>query len=357
MRRIFAALFVALITVSAATAAYAACQDGKTSVCRIGNCPGTRECVGGHILGCEVDPACRNRNPTRRPVDYVAVNQVVPGQELGILLQGVGAGAARSALATPTGTSATFAVGSIAGPANGAHVIAFARSRQPQIMPASFTPGSDLIGLWLDNNLRFNMTFWILGGSFSNQQTLAQAAVTAVNNAYTTERSGIRIGWLTVNDATGNPKAASLLDRTAQSASDYTTAIGFAPGEINVYVIHSINGSTGMGVSFDGLPVTLLASGVLTFPQVLEHEIGHDFVLWHVDQSPGFNFENVMWPTVTAHFLTEGQNFRMNFHPSSQLNALGLRPGQPTFVCNEAATPECPANNRRLWPDGSLPPN
>ena len=184
MRRIFAALFVAFITVSTATAAYAACQDGKTSVCRIGNCPGTRECVGGHILGCEVDPACRNRNPTRPPVDYVAVNQVVPGQELGILLQGVGAGAARSVLATPTGTSATFAVGSIAGPATGAHVIAFARSRQPQITPASFTPASNLIGLWLDNNLRFNMTFWILGGSFSNQQTLAQAAVTAVKRVH-----------------------------------------------------------------------------------------------------------------------------------------------------------------------------
>jgi len=47
----------------------------------------------------------------------------------------------------------------------------------------------------------------------------------------------------------------------------------------------------------------------------------------------------------------------MHFHPSSQLNVLGLRPTQRVLVCDEPMTDECPANNRRLWIDGTLPPN
>jgi len=37
----------------------------------------------------------------------------------------------------------------------------------------------------------------------------------------------------------------------------------------------------------------------------------------------------------------------------------GARAAPPlrVLVCDEAMTDECPANNRRLWTDGSLPPN
>jgi hypothetical protein len=135
-------------------------------------------------------------------------------------------------------------------------------------------------------------------------------------------------------------------------------SIGFNEREINVYVIGTIPGiGTQAGSSFDGTPVILLGQDALTVPQVLEHEIGHAFVLWHVGGEPGFDLWNVMWNTVSGHWLTEGQIFRMHFHPSSQINAFGLRPGQPTFVCAIPETPDCPANSRRLWADNTLPPN
>ncbi len=192
-------------------------------------------------------------------------------------------------------------------------------------------------------------------GNFTTQQTNAAAAVLAVNNAYRVEKAGVRIAFATVIDATADPSVATLT--SASPIQSFQNEIGFNAGEINVYVMGTVLGNTTSGLQFGGTPVIYLGQNGLLFPQLLEHEIGHAFVLWHTAGLAGFNSENVMSPIVSAHFLTEGQIFRMHFHPSSQLNVLGLRPTQRVLVCGEPMTDECPANNRRLWTDGTLPPN
>jgi hypothetical protein len=290
--------------------------------------------------------------------DKIVVDFVVPGQEVGILYDGANAQGTfndRSVIVTASTTTTTAILRNIQTPAFGSSLVAFSRSRQPRLMPAPWTVNADLVYVPLQNNIRFNVTFWILAGPFTTQQTNAAAAVLAVNNAYTVEKAGVRIAFVTVNDATGNPGAAALMN--GGSMQQFQTGIGFNTGEVNVYVINNVDGSPMRGRNFDGTPVILLGQSALTFPQLLEHEIGHAFVLWHVDGLPGFNFENVMMSSIAAHFLTEGQIFRMHFHPSSQLNVINLRPGLATFVCGEPATNDCPANSRRLWQDGAMPPN
>ena len=334
--------------------AWAACLDGQLAPCSRNGCLGVRECVGGRFLGCEVPLQCPNLAIT----DKIQVDTVVPGTEVGVLYDGLDGQVPfndRSKVMTATSTTAVASFPNIQAPAFGNSVIAFAQSRQPRMWPAIWTTGSNTVAVPLDNNLRFNVTFWILAGNFTAQQTSAAAAVLAVNNAYTVEKAGVRIAFSTVIDATADPAAATLTSTSPMSS--FQSQIGFNPGEINVYVLGTVIGSPVAGVSFDGTPVILLGQNALSFPQLLEHEIGHAFVLWHTAGLPGFNFENVMWPTISAHYLTEGQIFRMHFHPSSQLNVLGLRPTQRVLVCGEPMTDECPANNRRLWTDGTLPPN
>jgi hypothetical protein len=293
------------------------------------------------------------------PDDKVLIRQVVPGMEVGILYDGIDAQGPfndRSAIvAASFANEATFILPGMPAPANGNSLTVFSRSRQPEVVPALWTANADTIDRALSNNIRFNVTFWILGGGFSTQQTNAAAAVLAVNNAYASEKAGVRIAFVTFKDETANPNAAALL--AGGSPNQFQTQIGFTPGEINIYVINTVGGSSNRGANFDGTPMIELGQNVLMFPQLLEHEIGHAFVLWHTDGEPGFNFENVMTSAVSAHFLTEGQIFRMHFHPSSQLNAQNHRPGLSTFICGIPATNDCPANNRRLWTDGALPPN
>ena len=351
-RFVLAAL--ALCGLSYPIESWAACLDGNVASCSRNGCKGVSECVGGRFLGCEVAQQCTNP-----PImDRIRVDMVVPGTEVGVLYDGANSLISfndRSQVMSATSTSTSASFQNIFAPAFGNSVIAFGESRQPRLWPANWTSSANTVQVPLDNNLRFNVTFWIMTGNFATQQTNAAAAVLAVNNAYKVEKAGVRIAFTTIMDATSNPASATLTSTSPMQS--FQSQIGFNPREINVYVLGTVIGSTSAGVNFDGTPVILLGQNALSFPQLLEHVIGHAFVLWHVAGLPGFNFENVMWPTISAHFLTEGQTFRMHFHPSSQLNVFSLRPTQRVLVCDEAMTDECPANNRRLWTDGSLPPN
>jgi len=339
--------------------AQGACLEGRRANCFRNGCQGARECVDGHLLGCEVPVGCMAPPPVVS--DHVTVQFAVPGEQVGILFDGSDAHGTfndRGRVFTATATApvtATATLSDVRAPAFGNTLVVFSRSRQPRLWPANWTQGADTIQVPLDNNLRFNVTFWILSGTFATRQTQAAAAVLAVNNAYALEKAGIRIAWVTINDVTGDPRAGALqsVDGNSQAA---LKAIGFNSGEINVYVADIVLGGTNMGATIDGTPVIMLAQNILTFPQLFEHELGHAFSLAHVG-APLFNFENVMNPVVSAHFLSEGQTFRMNFLPSSQLNAMNLRPTQATFVCADPATPSCPAVDRRLWPDGMMPAN
>jgi hypothetical protein len=354
--RVLLAAALAIFPMLFPVSAQAACQDGAVSSCQRNGCTGVRECVGGRFLGCEVAPQCVGTPPP--PKDKIHVDTLVPGTEVGILFDGANAQGSfndRSLVLPAAGTSVTTSIANLTAPAFGNSVIVFGQSRQPRMWPAIWTNGVNTVTVPLDNNLRFNVTFWILSGPFATQQTRAAAAVLGVNNSYVAEKAGVRIAFVTIMDATANPAAPGLLAGGSMTA--FQTQIGFNAREINFYVIDTVSGSANRGANFDGTPVIMLGQNALNFPNLLEHEMGHAFVLWHTGGLPGFDSQNVMQPVVAAHFLTEGQIFRMHFHPSSQLNGFGQRATQPTVICAEPMTNECPANNRRLWADGSMPPN
>ena len=60
-------------------------------------------------------------------------------------------------------------------------------------------------------------------------------------------------------------------------------------------------------------------------------------------------------------YLTEGQTFRAHLATNSVINTTyNLRPGQTTRNCtalSETATDDCPAIQKRIWPDGTFPAN
>ena len=289
-RLLLAALAVTLL---GPVDAWAACLDGQLAPCSRNGCLGVRECVGGRFLGCEVPMQCANHPVT----DRIQVGPVVPGTEVGVLYDGTDAQGSfndRSKIMTAVSTSAVATFPNIKAPAFGNSAIAFAQSRQPRMWPAGWTTGPNTVSIPLDNDLPFNVTFWILAGNFSTQQTNAAAAVLAVNNAYRVEKAGVRIAFSTVIDATADPSAATLTSTSGMQR--FQNEIGFNPGEINVDVLGTVIGSASAGVNFDGTPVILLGQNALTFPQLLEHEIGHAFVLWHTAGAPDFNFETSCGP-------------------------------------------------------------
>jgi len=350
-RFVLAAL--ALCGLSYPIESWAACVDGVVASCTRNGCRGVSECIGGRFVGCEVAQQCSNPPIT----DRIQVDMVVPGTEVGILYDGANSLSSfndRSRVMVASTTSASASFQNILSPAFGKSVIAFGESRQPRLWPANWTSSTNTIQVPLDNNLRFNVTVWIASGNFTTQQTTAAAAILALNNTYKTEKAGVRVAFTTFVDATAIQGAAAMTE--LNSAQDFQSRIGFNPREINIYVVDNVIGSTRAGVNYNGTPVIVLGQNGL-IARLMEHEIGHAFVLWHVAGLADFNSENVMFPIVSNSFLSEGQIFRMHFHPSSQLNVFGLRPTQRVMVCNEPATDECPANSRRLWTDGMLPPN
>jgi hypothetical protein len=111
-----------------------ACQEGKTARCTRNGCEGLRVCVGGRMLGCEVPDTCVV--PPLPTTDSIVIDQVVPGQEVGLLYDGADTAGTfndRGALVTASaGTVATRILQNVQGPAFGNWLVTFSRSRQPR---------------------------------------------------------------------------------------------------------------------------------------------------------------------------------------------------------------------------------
>jgi hypothetical protein len=136
--------------------------------------------------------------------------------------------------------------------------------------------------------------------------------------------------------------------------------IGSRPGRINVYLVNLVDGSPSRGnaCAIGGSFVAIAAgSGA----ELLAHELGHDFALEHIDDlTSAFDVTNVMHSASNARaYLTEGQVFRAHLRSASAINAVfGLRTGLPVRDCDrDTLTLTCPAIAKRIFPDGTYPPN
>jgi hypothetical protein len=159
-------VLVALLT---AIHAGAACREGAKASCMRNGCKGVRGCIGGRMQGCEVADSCiRTKSP---PDDNIVVSGALPGQDIGILFDGVDASGSfndRRLLISASGTGTVRKdVGPIGAPSNGNSLVAFSSSRQPARVPALWTLRSDTVTVQLNNSIDFDITFWILSGNFA----------------------------------------------------------------------------------------------------------------------------------------------------------------------------------------------
>jgi hypothetical protein len=247
-------------------------------------------------------------------------------------------------------------------------IIAFSRSRPPRLFPGiAWSPGTDKIEIEFEDEYEIPFAVWIVYGDFETQKMLAADHAVQAAQIWTDERQGVAVSEFEPVDATGNPLAGIHQDFTCGSQStQIKNDIGFVPGRINIYYVDRVQvlGSYGKGNGvWCGSGV--IAMGSSTGGGLLAHEIGHAFILQHTNTGalePFFDNRNVMHPSSSLReFLSEGQTFVAVHNPSSDLNDnYTVRVGQPENSCNhsvDTTLPLCPAIQKRIWADGSLPPN
>lgn len=249
-----------------------------------------------------------------------------------------------------------FSVGAMMSSPVGDRVIGFGlESGAPTILPANWTPGSDQLEGTMGPSFTFPLTVWIIHGPFGPQAARALETVIAANALYSKEGVGIAFSPVEIRDVTMHPRAADFLHINANSPGLW--GIGYTDWRVNLYWVETVYGAQGAGVQYDGTPRAVVGSHA--DGGLVAHELGHALVLEHVD-GPEYAGQNIMQGTYGARlFLTEGQTYRMHFHPSSMANAAyKAHPNATLRVCSRDTTDEeCPRYNKRLFADGSLPPN
>jgi hypothetical protein len=250
--------------------------------------------------------------------------------------------------------------------AGGGEVVGFSQYRPVALQSVSWLTwfGDQTVDVNLRDQIRVPITFWVLSAPFNTNQTRANNFWFAMQTVYWPERVGLLFTPVTVRDATANVNRTKYLAFTCGTGnanmSGLQNDIGFDSGRINVYLVDSVDGSTSRGNACQiGGPFVAIASTAGT--DLLSHEMGHDMALTHIDDlTANFDQTNVMHSASnTRAFLTEGQLFRGHMQPASAVNAIyGARPGQTTRDCpRDTVSRTCPAIQKRLWPDGSFPPN
>jgi len=283
------------------------------------------------------------------------------GQPVGLLVDGQDSGGRVDDRAF-TSPASPIAVGALTAASQSNEVIGFTNDRPPKQLNTPWTDANDNFALAFAPTIRIPVTVWIVKGPFDQQRQHAIEACIRTSAIWRSERMGVDVASFEIQDATANPKAP---DHFAFPDGDLGDSvwkplrddIGFVAGRLNIYWVDTVNGGTGTGWSNFGAQV---AMGRATGDELLSHETGHSFSLTHTDGNADFNDENVMWSASNVRqYLTEGQLVRAHLNPSSSLNALyHARPGEVARNCNFGDSgPTCPLIQKRIWADGSFPPN
>lgn len=314
--------------------------------------------LGQHVVACDTSNVPSN-DPDFLSIANVQSNQVgflVDGQDVGgDQNDNEFIGVANASLVPVSAYSGN--------PASGSEVIAFTEN-SPVILQTgvNWTPSSDTIPVDLDTAaVEVPITIWIVyapNGDFAaqSQKALLDLMTTQVN--YEKERLGFNFSNVTIIDATNDPDAANYYNFTCGMRSGLESDIGNNPDHINVYYVHTVDGSTTRGQSCT-IGSNFAALGSNAGVELLSHEIGHNLYLFHIDAltAYGFSQTNIMHSASnTREFFTEGQTFRAHVAPQSSINdTYNARPGGITRSCSPTSTSTsvygCPAIQTRIWTD------
>jgi hypothetical protein len=297
------------------------------------------------------------------------------GSENGILVNAQGTAGALS-YQRFTSLNTTIDVGRLQASTGNDEVIAF-NSLRPVAMtsPVTWTSHRDTVAVSFPDQIKIAVTMWILQGPFAAQSTrLSQNCIDTVA-AWDAERMGVAFapgGCADIRDATNPSVASKFLDFQCgfsgnEIKDDLQAKIGKTPDRINIYVVDTVDAagdiSNGNGTSCG--TVDFIALGSQTISTVLTHEFGHTFSLTHVDRVADFDDTNYMYSySSNRQYFTEGQLFRAHFAPSagkappSALNEVYHAHSGPGRDCPFNVTSDhCPALDKRIWSDGTYPPN
>lgn len=363
MRRLLSTTILLAGCLGAAALARAECVDGTTVACSAKGCQGERTCdANGHMGACVIDPeTC----PVAPGPDAVVVDNAPATVEVGISVDGRdSSGDVDDSGFVKAGTapSTTFDVGDLVlSPVND-EVLGFAQGRAPSVVSTPWTTGNDTFHLALAPIVHVPITVWIVTapGTFATQALQALSTVIQAGALFDRERVGLDWSQFDIRDATTNANQPSFQNTTDTAALE--NQIGHVNGRINVYWVPNVSGGSGNGIG-EVLHGDSVAVGAAAAPGLLAHEVGHNLALDHTDGHPEFGGTNVMQSLGgTRQFMTEGQAYRAHIRSISAIRSVfvyALRAGMPIIdTCDiNSVTPTCPKAHKRLWADGTFPPN
>jgi len=260
-----------------------------------------------------------------------------------------------------TGSATVLGVGDFLSGGASREIVAFTNSRPVAVrFSVPWTDSDDTVDVNFASEIAIPVKVWIVKGPFDSQRQKAIDACITTTDIWTRERMGVRFSPFEIVDATGDSEASNYFAFDCSKRDGLQRDIGKTDGRINIYFVDTVDGGTGRGQACS-IGSDFVAMGSNTGDELLSHELGHDFGLEHVDaQTADFDQTNIMHSASnTRQFITEGQLFRAHLRPASALNAVyAARPGQPTRDCAHSADGDpCPLIQKRIFADGTFPPN
>ncbi len=223
----------------------------------------------------------------------------------------------------------------------------------------NWTANRDEPNLNFSNVIKIPVKVWIVKGDFATQRAMVINHCIYTANVWSTERMGVQFNPFEIVDATGDPDAPTYYNFTCALKSGIETDIGKDSNKINIYYVGTVDGGSSRGQACS-IGSDFVAMGENTFSDLLSHELGHDFGLFHTDTHANFDQTGIMHSaSSTRAFISEGQLFRAHLLPGSALNAVyNARAGQPSRNCGHStSSATCPDIDKRIWVDGTFPVN
>jgi len=294
--------------------------------------------------------------------DLVQINNA-SSSTVGFLVDGIKGGAQLND-ANFTASSGIRNIGMFTAPGTNSEIIGFNSGRPVAITTSvNWTADRDEPDLDFNNVIQIPVKVWIVKGNFATQRAMVVNHCIYTANVLSTERMGVQFNPFEIVDATGDPDASNYYNFTCGMQAGIENDIGKDANKINIYYVGTVDGSSTSGQACS-IGSDFVAMGENTFSDLLVHELGHDFGLFHTNistnTSSNFNMTGIMHSgSVTREFITEGQLFRAHLLSNSALNAVyNARPGEPTRSCgHNVANETCPSIDKRIWADGTFPVN